>query len=132
MIPFARRKRRNRDFRRRRAVPVPPPPPALSVVAVDGIAVVGADLEMNVIFDVTPENPLADVSGAEANKWSARYQGTRYAGGIVAGILFDTLFLQLTAVGPESGADELSYANAPSDIADTLGRQLAAFSGFAL
>jgi hypothetical protein len=34
--------------------------------------------------------------------------------------------------GPEAGADVLSYANAPSDISDSLGRSLAAFAGWPL
>jgi hypothetical protein len=44
----------------------------------------------------------------------------------------DTLYLQMNPIGPEAGADELSYSNAPSDISDSLGRFLAAFAGFPL
>ena len=36
------------------------------------------------------------------------------------------------ALGAEAGADVLNYANAPSDVSDSLGRFLAAFAGFPL
>jgi hypothetical protein len=42
----------------------------------------------------------------------------------------DMFYLQMTPAGAE--ADVLSYANAPSDVSDSLGRFLAAFAGFPL
>ena len=60
------------------------------------------------------------------------YQGQRYVGAILQNILPDTLYLQMTPTGAEAGADVLNYANAPSDVSDSLGRWLAAFSGFPL
>ena len=39
-------------------------------------------------------------------------------------------YLQMTPAGAEAGADVLSYANAPSDVSDSLGRFLAAFAVF--
>ena len=44
----------------------------------------------------------------------------------------DMFYLQMTPVGAEAGADVLRYANAPSDVSDSLGRFLAAFAGFPL
>ena len=44
----------------------------------------------------------------------------------------DTLYVQMTPAGAEAGADVLNYANAPSDVSDSLGRFLAAFDGFPL
>ena len=96
------------------------------------MGVVGADLEMNLIFNVSGADTLNDVSGADPAKWSARYQGQRYVGSLLSNVLPDTLFIGLSPTGAEAGADELSYANAPSDISDTLGRFLAAFAGFVL
>ena len=44
----------------------------------------------------------------------------------------DTLYVQMTPAGAEAGADVLAYANAPSDVSDSLGRFLGAFQGFPL
>jgi hypothetical protein len=52
--------------------------------------------------------------------------------GALSGPKFEALYLQLSPIGAEAGPDVLSYANAPSDISDSLGRQLAAFAGFPL
>ena len=126
MIPFARRKRRNRDFRPRR------PPASLAFLGVENLTVIGPEIEMNLKFDTTPAAPLAGVAGADPAKWSARYQGQRYVPKLVADVVFDTVYLQMTPAGAEAGADEISYANAPSDVSDVLGRFLSAFAGFPL
>ncbi len=91
---------------------------------------IGSDIEMNLLFDVTGSDTLNDVSGADPAKWTARYQGQKYVGAILANAAPDALYLQMTPAGAEAGADVLSYANAPSDVSDSIGRQLAAFSGF--
>ena len=75
---------------------------------------------------------MADVGAADPSKWTVRYQGQKYVGSLIANVVPDTLYLQTTPAGAEAGADVLSYANAPSDIADSLGRFLAAFAGFPL
>jgi hypothetical protein len=125
-IPFIRR-------RRRPAFTAPPPPPAaLALIAVEGLAVIGPELEMNLQFDVTGTAVLNDVSAADPAKWTARYQGISYVGSILQNVAPDMLYLQMTPAGAQAGADVLDYANAPSDVADSLGRQLAAFSGFPL
>jgi hypothetical protein len=122
-----------RHRRKRRAVgsPPPPPPPAgLTLLAVDALVVIGPELEMNLVFDVTGADVLNDVSAADPTKWTARYQGEKYVGSILGNVVADTLYLQMTPAGAEAGPDVLSYANAPSDVGDSAGRQLAAFSGF--
>jgi hypothetical protein len=43
-----------------------------------------------------------------------------------------SILVEMAVVGPEAGPDEVGYAAAPSDIADVLGRKLAAFAGFPL
>jgi hypothetical protein len=130
MIPFARRKRRNRDFRPRHNPA--PPPAALTLLAVDALADIGAEIEMNLLFDVAAGEVLNDVSAADPTKWTARYQGEKYVGAILLNVAPDTLYLQMPPAGAEAGADVLSYANAPSDVSDSLGRFLAAFSDFPL
>jgi hypothetical protein len=121
--PRRRRRRNNAD-----AVAAP----ALAVVGVTAISVIGPELEMNVMFNTTPSDPIGDPSAADPTKWTARYQGERYVGSLIAGGDFDFLYLQLSPTGAEAGPDILNYANAPSDVSDSLGRELAAFSGFPL
>ena len=124
------RKRRRRT--RRTAPAAAPAPVALAVVGVTGLSVLGPEIEMTVVFNTTAEDPLNDPSAADPTKWTARYQGQRYVGSLIAPVDFEALFLLLSPVGAEAGPDILNYANAPSDIADSLGRQLAAFAGFPL
>ena len=128
-IQFPRRPRGRRGKQ-----PPPPPPPALSLVRVEYLSVIGADLEMNLIFNVDEiaGDFLADVSAADPAKWSARYQGQKYVGAVLSNVLPDTLYLSMASSGAEAGADVLNYANAPSDVSDSLGRFLAAFAGFPL
>ena len=127
-IPFIRRRRRRPAL----APPPPPPPAALALVAVDAFAVIGPEIEMNLIFDVTGTDVLNDVSAADPAKWTARYQGQKYVGSFLTNVAPDTLYLQMTPAGAEAGADLLNYANAPSDVGDSAGRQLAAFAEFPL
>ena len=127
MIPAARRKRRNRNFSRRAAGPA-----ALEVVGVEGVEIFAGQLQVNVIFNTTAENPIGDPSAADPAKWSARFGGQKYTGVLLAPVVEDRIFVLLDPVGAEAGADVLSYANAPSDISDSLGRFLAAFSAFPL
>ena len=87
---------------------------------------------MNVLFNTTSANPINDPSAADPTKWSARFQGTRYNGVLLAAVVEDRIYLLLDPAGAEAGADVLSYANAPSDISDSSGRFLAAFSGLPL
>ena len=91
-------------------------------------------IRVNVVFDTTAAEPLAGVGGAAPAKWTARYQGLGFAGILIALENFDTLQITLssTEAEAEAGADVISYANAPSDISDSLGRFLAAFQGFVL
>ena len=122
-----------RVHRKRRAPTAAAPPAAgLTLVSVDSLAVIGSDIEMNLLFDVTGADTLNDVSAADPTKWTARYQGQKYVGAILVNVTADTLYLQMTPAGAEAGADVLNYANAPSDVADSAGRFLAAFGGFPL
>src|SRR5687768_10280022 len=115
--------------KRRAASAAAPPAAALSVVAVTGLSVIGPEIEMNVVFNTTAADPLNDPSAADPTKWTARYQGQRYVGSLIGAVDFETAYLQMTPSSAEAGPDVLSYANAPSDIADSLGRQLGAFAG---
>ena len=108
----------------------PAPPAALVVVGVFGVGFAGDNLEMNVRFDATEEFPMNVPAAADPAKWTARYQGQAYVGNTIALGDYDFLYLQLTPAGAEAGADVLNYANAPSDVSDSVGRFLAAFSGF--
>ena len=94
-----------------------------------GVDFAGENLEMNVRLDATEAFPLNVPVGADPAKWTARYQGQAYVGNTIALGDYDFLYLQLTPAGAEAGADVLNYANAPSDVSDSVGRFLAAFSG---
>jgi hypothetical protein len=94
------------------------------------VSVFAGQLQMNVLFNTTAENPINDPSAADPAKWTARYGGQKYTGVLLAPVIEDQIYLLLDPAGAEAGADVLSYANAPSDISDFLGRFLAAFSGF--
>ena len=107
-------------------------PAALALLGVEYLTVIGADLEMNLIFNLTGADMLNDVSAADPAKWTARIRAFRYVGAVLSNVLPDTLYVSLTSRGAEAGADVLGYANVPSDIADSLGRFLAAFAGFPL
>ena len=110
----------------------PPPPAALTLLSVNSLVVIGPEIEMNLVFDVTGSDTLNDVTAADPGKWTARYQGVLYVGSILVNVAPDSLYLQMTPAGAEAGADVLHYANAPSDVSDSLGRLLAAFQGFPL
>ena len=120
-------------FRRRRGRSKPAQqggPAALGLVSVDSLSVIGPEIEMNLIFNVSGAETLNDVSAADPTKWTARYQGQKYVGSILQNIAPDMLYLQMTPAGAEAGADVLNYANAPSDVSDSLGRFLAALAEF--
>jgi len=108
------------------------PPAGLTVLSAAVVEFDADILRVDVVFDTTADAPLAGVGAAQPAKWTARYQGLGFAGILVALENFDTLQVTLSATEAEAGADAISYANAPSDVADSLGRQLAAFGGFPL
>jgi hypothetical protein len=117
-----------RRARSRRATAGPTPPTGLIVVAATAEQTGGGiEAAAFVTFDCTEANPLADVSGASQAKWSVRIGGMRYAGAAIEAGDFNQIYVGFGSPVAEAGADELSYSNAPSDIADVLGRQLEAF-----
>src|SRR5688572_28777628 len=128
--PILLRVRRRRRRTRGEPGQIPPPPAGLTLVSVDALTVLGPEIEMNLVFDVAGTDLLNDVSAADPAQWTARYQGQTYVGAILTNVAPDTLYLQMTPTGTEAGTDVLSYANAPSDVSDSLGRFLAAFAGF--
>jgi hypothetical protein len=123
IYPRKPRPRRNR----RRAAP-PAPPVGLTVVSVTA-EITGGGIEAAAfpVFNTTAENPLADPSGAAPGKWSLRLDNKRWTCVVIELNDFNSLYLGFGPHVAEVGPDQLSYTNAPSDIADTLGRQLAAF-----
>ncbi|MFG0328779.1 MAG: hypothetical protein ACF8PN_02665 [Phycisphaerales bacterium] len=98
---------------------------AQSVTNIDFDAAGG---ECDVVFNTIPEYPLSDVSGADPVKWSARIANRRYEAVSLSNGAYDRLHIVWTFQAAEIGANEISYSNAPSDISDELGRELAAFT----
>jgi hypothetical protein len=118
-----------RHRRKRRTVASKPTPPTTLAVVSAWAEQTGGGIEAAafVSFDTTEANPLGDISGASPAKWSVRIGGTRYAGAVIEMGDFQQIYVGFGSPIAEAGADELSYSNAPSDIADTLGRVLEAF-----
>jgi hypothetical protein len=104
----------------------------LAVVSVADISYGGDVLNFVVLFNTTPAFPISDASGADAAKWTARYAGSRFIGVSLLNVDYNAVEVGLSLTEAEAGADEFGYSNAPSDISDALGRQLAAFGGFPL
>ena len=107
-------------------------PTALAVVGYAGFSVSGGNLDVHFLFNTTEDFPLADASGADPTKWTARYAGQRYQGSNIVPIAADELLIVYAAQGAEAGPNETNYAADPSDIADVKQRYLAAFAGKAL
>jgi hypothetical protein len=115
-------------IRRRRPRAVVSAPTTLTVVSATAEQTGGGmEAAVYVVFDCTEENPLGDLSAAAVAKWSVRLSGQRFAGAQIDVVDFQQIYVGFGSPVAEAGVDELSYSNAPSDIADTLGRQLAAF-----
>lgn len=119
--------RRRRDRPRRR-----PPVGALALVAVEVDFFDGADGEVRLFFNTSADNPLADITAAAPVKWTARFGGVAYTGDTLSRVAFNRIDLHLLGGAADAGPDVINYSNAPSDIADAQGRQLAAFEAFPL
>jgi len=107
-----------------------PPPLALGLTAVANPVFDGTDGACDLVFNTSAGEPLASVVGADAGKWTVRFDGVLYLGQDLSNVSFDTLHLVLQVVDAEAGADVVNYTNAPSDVSDALARQLGAFAGF--
>jgi hypothetical protein len=104
---------------------------ALAVVGVENVVYDDPVLSLTLIFNTTAGEPLvADV--LDPAKWSGVWQGGAMAGNAAEVIAFDRVTVLLEGAAGPGGASSVSYSNAPSDVVDTLGRTLAAFSGLPL
>ena len=119
-----------RRVRRKRRVVVAPIAP-LVVTGVVYVNDLGTFLEVQLGVNTTEAQPLLDASGASPAKWSARMNDKLFTGISVTTDGFDRLLLFLEQTGEEAGEDEISYA-APSDIEDSLGRELETFEDLPL
>lgn len=127
-IPVAPRRSRKRQELVAASPPPPPPPPGpLEVVDVVDITPTESDLTVTCVFNTTEDEPLVGES-FDPNKWAGRYSNNRYIGSGVSVLDYQRVEVYLVKEVDEPGANELVYTNDPSDIIDTLGRTLAAFS----
>ena len=125
-------RRRAAGVAKARKAPPTPPPVALAMVAATDVSGGPDDLAFTAVFNTTAAAPLAPVDAADATKWSARYGGQAFEGNALTLLSPTSIRVEMVAVGPDAGPDVVNYANAPSDIADVLGRTLAAFAGYPL
>ena len=127
IIPAKRRVRRKRT---------PPattaPPAALAVLGVEAVTFGEDDGQVTVVFNTTAGAPINGVGTADPVKWTARFDDKAFEGAALEKLAFNKVRVSFGVVGPDPGADVINYSNAPSDIADAIGRQLAAFSGLPL
>jgi hypothetical protein len=104
----------------------------LLLVGFNGIEATAGDLSVHVLFNTTGERPLQSVAAADPSKWTARWANEHYLGNGVYPVAYNELMIVLSTTGTNTGPNEITYAAGPSDIADVLGRYLAAFAGRAL
>jgi hypothetical protein len=124
---YPRRRRRRLQARTTQAPPTPPV--ALAVVAVQNATFSGTDGECELVFNTTAEYPLS-LEAADPLKWTARFADTRYVGASMELIAFNIVLMSFNDAAPQAGPDVIGYSNAPSDVSDGLGRELAAFANF--
>ena len=84
-------------------------------------------LTLTAVFNTSDDAPLNTVAAASAAKWNARYLNLRFHGQTLTLLNGSRIQVVLGQAGTDTGADELNYTNAPSDIADATGRKLTAF-----
>ena len=121
-----------RPRRGRRKPRQPEAPAGLNITAVTDVSYGGDVLSFLVVFDTTEGEPLVDIGAADPAKWTARYSGGLFEGVSLVMVNFDMVEVGMTVVGAEAGPNVCAYSNAPSDIGDSLGRMLAAFSEYPL
>jgi hypothetical protein len=82
---------------------------------------------VTIVFNTTEENPLNDISASDPEKWSMRYLNLRWGTISFTLLAYNLLQLNLYAPGGDDGGNEIRYTNDPSDISDSLGRELPAY-----
>jgi hypothetical protein len=111
--------------------PAPPTPAALQVIGVENVLYDEPVLLFTLVLNTTEDAPL--VAGElDPFKWSGVYQGGGMASFTAEIAGFDRIAISLQGFAGTGGASSVSYAADPSDVSDTLGRQLAAFEGVPL
>jgi hypothetical protein len=106
-------------------------PAALQVIGVENVNYDEPVLTFTLVLNTTEDAPL--VAGElDPDKWSGVYQGGAMASFTAEIAGFDRILISLQGTAGAGGASTVSYAADPSDVSDTSGRQLAAFSEFPL
>ena len=111
--------------------PALPVTPAGLMVVAAGAEESSGDLEVTLTFNTSAADPIGDVGGADPAKWTARFAGMRYEGYLLSNQSDTTLLLFMSQSAAEVGPDVIGYAG-PSDISDSLGRELGPFADFPL
>jgi hypothetical protein len=122
---------KRRAHRRRRGASTSPAPATLEVVGVENVFYDEPVLTFTVVFNTTADAPLVE-GVLDPEKWSGVYQGGEMTGLTADYAGFDRILVSLQGAAGAGGASSVSYANDPSDVSDSLGRQLAAFDAFPL
>jgi hypothetical protein len=104
---------------------------ALQVIGVENVSYDEPVLTFTLVFNTTEEAPLVE-GVLDPNKWSGVYEGGGMASLTADYAGFDRILVSLQGTAGAGGPSTVSYANDPSDVSDSNGRQLAAFDGFPL
>ena len=106
-------------------------PAALEVIGVEAVGYDEPVLSFTLVFNTTAEEPLV-ADPLDPAKWSGAWQGGGMAPLTAEVVAFDRIAITLQGTAGPAGTSSVSYAAGPSDVSDTLGRQLAAFEEFPL
>jgi hypothetical protein len=102
------------------------------VVGAEAVGFNGVTGAVTVVLDVNAGFALNDVSGADPTKWTARFDDVYYAGTAMENVGNARILVSFTQSGIDTGESVMGYANSPSDVSDTQGRQLGQFEDFPL
>jgi hypothetical protein len=122
---------KRRRHRKRLTATAPPPPAALQVIGVENVNYDEPVLLFTLVLNTTEDAPLV-VSELDPAKWSGTWQGGGMASFTAEVAGFDRILVSLQGLAGGGGANTVSYAADPSDVSDTSGRTLAAFSDLPL
>ena len=114
--------------RQKTLAPAANPLPPLNITMIDDVNYddVNHKLYVTAAFDTTEDNPLTDIAAASPGKWSAQFNGERFAATGFVQLAYNLLQIEMAYQADGPVETELVYTNNPSDIRDASGRKLAA------
>ena len=106
-------------------------PTALAVIGVENVVWEEPLLSFTLVLNTTAEHPLV-ADPLDPEKWAGTWDGGAMFPHTAEVTAFDRIAITLQGAAGPGGASTVWYVAAPSDVRDTLGRELAAFDDFPL